>query len=240
MISPVELPESFKMNTLQIPRRGAAPGRVGLTIAPSRLASGTTEMALPSISFANGGGGVPTCKLRCPPAPSVACEPAVRDFSGSFVSLLYLNVALAFGLGQLFMPSASETLALMICPVWSVAVLFHAFSGDTPLLSTGIALAMAYPVLVIVHDCQLYAVYLLLFASFVSRGFWREQRGVWLILCVACWLGVLAGVAGLLIFQGMPGVMEAASVSGLALAVVCTRRLARFRYKIVAAPPTVS
>ena len=235
MISTVELPESFKMNTLQIPRRGMAAGRVGLTLPPMRLASGPSELTLPSISFTGGPAGGPgVCKLRCPPPQSVGCEPAVRDFSGSFVSLLYLNVALASGLGLLFLPSAGETLGLMVCPVWSVAVLFHAFSGDMALLSTGVALAITYPILVIVHDFQLYAGYLLLFAGFVSRGFWREQRGVWLILCVACWIGVLAGVAGLLIFRDSPGVLEAASLSGLALAVVCTRRLARFRYKIVA------
>ena len=240
MISTVELPESFKMNALQIPRRGMAAGRVGLALAPSRPASGSPELTLPSISFAGGpGGSLHTCKLRCPPAPSVGCEPAVRDFSGSFVSLLYLNVALASGLGLLFLPSAGEALALMICPIWSVAVLVHAFSGDTALLSAGIALAMTYPVLVLAHDFQLYAVYLLIFAGFVSRGFWRDQRGVWLVLCVACWLGVLAGVAGLLVFPNRPGVLEAASLSGLALAVVCTRRLARFRYKIVSTGASV-
>lgn len=231
MISPVELPESFKMNTLQIPRRGATPGKL---VIGSRLASGPAELSIPSISFS--GGGVPhvnTCKLRCPPAPGGGCEPAVRDFSGSFVSLLYLNVALASGLGFLFLPSAAESLALMLCPIWSIALLFHAFSGDTALLSTGVALAMAYPVLVIAHDVQLYAVYLLLFSGFVSRGGWREQRGVWLVMCVACWLGVLTGVAGLLIFPDRPVVLETGSISALILAVVCTRRLARFRYKII-------
>ena len=231
MISPVELPETFKMNTLQIPRRAPLPGRIGLS--PARPTPPPGESAVPSISF----GGAPFShgpRLKCPPAPSGGCEPHVREISGSCVSLLYLNVALGSGLSLLCMPSSAQTLGWMVCPVWSVAILAHACSGDTLLVGCGVALAMIYPVLVLVRDPQLYAAYLLIFAGFASRGFWREQRGVWLIVCAICWAGVLAGVAGLIIFRDRRGVLECTSLSALLLAVVCTRRLARFRYKIVA------
>lgn len=225
MIHPVELPESFKMGALHVPRRGAHP--------PGRMpVPGPTDLALPSITFGAGGAGA--CKLKCPvPAGAGGCEPSVREFSGSWVSLLYVNVGLACGLSLLALPSAADSFAWMACPVWSLAIFAHALSGDSAQLACGIALALMYPILVLVRDAQLYGAYLLLFAGFASRGFWRDQRGVWLVLCVICWAGVLAGAAGLLVFEGRPGLFEAGSISALALAVVCTRRLARFRYKIV-------
>lgn len=222
MISPLELPETFKMAALQIPRRAPAPGRV--LAAPAGEPS-----AVPPIGFPQGP------RIRCPPAPTAPCEPPIREISGSCVSLLYLNVALGSGLSLLCLPSAAQTLAWAVCPVWSVAILAHACAGDALLLGCGVALALIYPIVALVRDPQLDAGYLLLFAGFASRGFWRDQRGVWLIGCVICWAGVLAGAAGLLIFRDRPGVLEGASLSALGLAVVCTRRLARFRYKIVAA-----
>lgn len=232
MIPPVELPETFKMSSLHIPRRGSqTPGRVN--------AQAPTDLSLPSISFGGNGGSLSTptfgqaCKLKCPPPASGSCDSAVRELSGSWISLLYINVALASGLSLLLLPSAGQSFAWMVCPVWSFTVIAHALSGDGVQLACGVALVMAYPVLVLVHDPQLYGGYLVLFAGFSSRGFWRDQRGVWLVLCVICWGGVLAGAVGLLFFEGRPGLLEAGSISGLALAVVCTRRLARFRYKIV-------
>jgi len=232
MISPVELPETFKMTSLHIPRRGSqTPGRV--SVQPP------TDLSLPSITFGGNSGHMSApvfgqqCKLKCPTPAGAPCEPAVREVSGSWVSLLYINVALAAGLSLLFLPSAGQSFAWMVCPVWSLAIFAHALSGDNVQFACGIALAMAYPILILVRDAQLYGAYLLLFAGFSSRGFWRDQRGVWLVLCVICWAGVLVGAGGLLLFEGKPGLFEAGSISGLGLAVVCTRRLARFRYKIV-------
>jgi hypothetical protein len=230
MIPPVELPETFKMTTLQIPRRGPTPARAG----PPQSA-GPTEMSLPSISFS---GGAPlACKVRCPPAPGCDSPPAVRELSGSWISLLYLNVGLLCGLSLLAVPSAGQLIAWLVCPVWSTAVVAHGFAGDNLLFACGVVLALAYPVVVTLRDFQLDAAYLLLFAGFASRGFWREQRGVWLVLCVVCWAGVLAGAGGLLVFEARPGLLESGCLSALALGVVCTRRLGRFRYKIVNAPP---
>lgn len=225
MIPPVELPETFKMTALHVPRRG--------TQLPGRTPAPPTDLAMPSISFGGGVSGAPTCKLKCPVPAGAVCEPSVREFSGSWVSLLYVNVALLCGLSLLALPSAALSLAWLVSPVWSLAVFAHALSGDAVQLACGVALVLMHPILVQVRDAQLYGGYLLLFAGFASRGFWRDQRGVWLILCVICWAGVLAGAGGLLFFEGRPGLLEAGSISGLGLAVVCTRRLARFRYKIV-------
>ena len=77
MIQAVELPESFKMSTLQFPRRGAVPGRAG-----------PTEMSLPSISF----GAAPlACKVQCPPRVDPDAAPALREVSGSWISLIPAN-----------------------------------------------------------------------------------------------------------------------------------------------------
>ena len=46
---------------------------------------------------------------------------------------------------------------------------------------------------------------------------------------------VWVGAAGLLVFEARPGILEAGALSGLGLAVVCTRRLSRFSYKFTSA-----
>ena len=209
MVSPIDLPESFKMNSalqapLQIPRRGLRPPSGALDCAPARALG-----------------------LECPPSPR-ACEPALRDFSGSYVAVLYLNVALAMGLAQLV--SAGEYAALLACPVWSAALLAHGLACDPGGFFCAVGLAVVYPILIIVRDPGLHGSYLLLFAAFASKGFWAEQRGVWLVACVVYWAGVLAGVAGgVLAPDGAPW-LEAAAFCALVLAAVCTRRLARFRW----------
>lgn len=226
MIPAVELPESFKMSTLQFPRRGAVPGRAGP--APS----GPTELGLPSISF----GGAPiACKLKCPPRVDADVAPALREVSGSWIAVLYLLVGLVAGLVLLASPASGQFAAWLVSPAWSTAVVAHGFAGDNLAFACGLVLAFFYPCVVLIRDFQLYAGYLLFFACFASRGFWRDQRGVWLVLCAVCWAGVLAGACGLLVFETRPGILEAGCLSGLGLAVVCTRRLSRFRYKIMAA-----
>jgi hypothetical protein len=217
MIPAVELPESFKMSALHFPRRGAVPGRAG-----------PTEMSLPSISF----GGAPlACKLQCPPRADSDAAPALREVSGSWISFLYMNVGLMSGLLLLAAPLSGQFVGMVVCPVWSTAVVAHGFAGDNLSFTGGYLLALFFPVVLLVRDFQLYAVYLLLFALFASRGFWRDQRGVWLVLCVLCWAGVLTGVGGLLVFETRPGILEAGALSAIGLAVVCTRRLSRFSYK---------
>jgi hypothetical protein len=221
MITAVELPESFKMSTLHFPRRGAVPGRAG-----------PTEMSLPSISF----GTAPlACKLHCPPRADSDTAPALREVSGSWISLLYLNVGLISGLSILALPASGPYIGMLVCPIWSTAVVAHGFAGDNLSFASAHLLSLLFPVVLLVRDFQFYAAYLLLFALFASRGFWRDQRGVWLILCVLCWAGVLAGAGGLLVFETKPGVLEAGVLSGLGLAVVCTRRLSRFSYKFTSA-----
>jgi hypothetical protein len=221
MIPAVELPESFKMSTLQFPRRGAVPGRAG-----------PTEMSLPSISF----GAAPlACKVQCPPRVDPDAAPALREVSGSWISLLYLNVGLISGLSLLALPSSGRYIGMLVCPIWSTAVVAHGFAGDNLSFAGGHVLSLLAPVVLLARDFQLYAAYLLLFSAFASRGFWRDQRGVWLVLCVLCWAGVLAGAAGLLVFEARPGILEAGALSGLGLAVVCTRRLSRFSYKFTSA-----
>jgi len=219
------------MSTLQIPRRGTLPGRVGSS-ALSAQSSGTTEMALPSISF---GSSPVACKVRCPLPGQCDPTPSVRELSGSWISLLYLHVGLILGLTALAFPSGASVVAWLVCPVWSTAVVAHGLCGDNLLFVCAVIIALAYPIVVLMRDFQLYAGYLLLFSCFASRGFWRDQRGAWLIVCAICWCGVLAGACGLLIFENKPGILEAGAISGICLAVVCTRKLARFRYKIVIA-----
>lgn len=228
MIQAVELPESFKMSTLQFPRRGAVPGRAGA----AQASSGPTELGLPSISF----GSAPiACKLKCPPRVDSDTPPALREVSGSWIAVLYLLVGLVAGLVLLASPASGQFAAWLVSPAWSTALVAHGFAGDNLAFACGLVLAFVYPAVVLVRDFQLYAGYLLVFACFASRGFWRDQRGVWLVLCALCWAGVLACACGLLVFETKPGILEAGCLSGLGLAVVCTRRLSRFRYKIMAA-----
>ena len=212
MVSAIALPESFKMNSapysLQIPRRAAQTRAPGLDCAPARALG-----------------------LECPTASPRACEPALREFSGSYVAALYLNVALAMGLARL--ASAAEYAALMACPIWSAALLTHGLACEPGGLLCAAGLAAVYPILIIVRDPGLHASYLLLFAAFASKGFWAEQRGVWLVACVVYWAGVLAGVAGGAFAPNGAPWLEAAAFCALVLAAVCTRRLARFRSNLL-------
>ena len=210
MASAVQLPESFQMTSLQVPRR---PGLL-IVRPPNPIAP---------IAF--------DCKPSCP--PPAPCDASVREFSGSYVSILYLNVALVVGLARL--ASAGERVLWLVCPIWSAAVLSHAFSGSARALVCGIGLTLSYPCLVILRDPHLFAAYILCFAVFASYGFWDEQRGPWLVLCAVFWIGVIAGAAAGIVFPERPVFLEGSGLCALILAVVCTRRLARFRYKIVPA-----
>ena len=210
MASAIQLPESFQMSSMQVPRR---PGV--LVVRPAN--------AITPIAF--------DCKPPCPPADP--CDSCVSEFSGSYVSILYLQVALALALARLLY--FGERIVWVVCPIWSVAVLSHAFSGSPRALICGVCLALLYPLVVLARDAHLYAAYLVLFGAFASYGFWEDQRGPWLVLSALFWAGVVAGVAGGIVFPERPVFLEAATFCALMLAVVCTRRLARFRYKIVPA-----
>ena len=70
----------------------------------------------------------------------------------------------------------------------------------------------------------------MLFAWFATP---RDERGVWLALGAAGWIGVLGGVAGCLARHGRVG-LNVACFAALVLAVAGSRRLSGFRYRVLA------
>ena len=91
-------------------------------------------------------------------------------------------------------------------------------------------LALGYPFLVMLADEGYTAVYTVFFAWFATG---RDERGAWLVLSIVAWLGVLGGVAGCLAKHARVG-LNVACFAALVLAVAGSRRLAAFRYKVVA------
>jgi len=218
-IEPLTLPDAFKMGSLQVPKRSAAVFVKSSNGAP-------VEMATPSISFGRKAGNV---------NPELPCEVplVVREISGSYVSLLYVNIALITGIGALLAPSSARNLLWILSPLWTTAILANAFAGrDGTAVVCGVMLAGVYPILALVEDFGLAACYIVVFALFVSKGFWNEQRGIGLILCAILWLGVLIG-AGVMLVTRSPECFQATAGCALSLAVVCTQRLGTFKYKIV-------
>lgn len=217
-IEPLTLPDAFKMGSLQVPKRSAA-------VFVRSNNAGPIEMGTPSISF----GRKPAANSDLP------CEVplVVREISGSYVSLLYVNIALITGIGSLVAPGSARQMMWILSPLWTTAILANAGAvRDGVSLVCGLILAGVYPILALVEDFGLAACYVVLFALFVSKGFWNEQRGVGLILCVLMWLGVLGGAGAMLVFRATECFQVAAGCA-LSLAVVCTQKLGMFKYKIV-------
>ena len=90
-------------------------------------------------------------------------------------------------------------------------------------------LAAAYPFLVLLADEGYTAVYTVLFAWFATPRLTpsvRDDRGVWLVLTVAAWAGVLGGVGGAIAQHGRVG-LNVAYVPSLTFCLLCaclTRR----------------
>jgi hypothetical protein len=211
MIAPVSLPDAFQMGTLNVPRRAPPPPML--------------ELATPSISFGN------ACAVkRCP----VPCETVVREFSGSLVPVLYLHFALFLGFGALFLPEHMPNLLLILTPLWLVCVLVHAVSKSLLGFLVGLVLCLLYPPLAMFpRDAGLQAFYFLFFGAFATGPFHREQRGLSLIACCAAWVGLVASVCWLLSQDNARGSLTACCASALLLALVGSRRLGRFQFKVV-------
>ena len=210
MIAAVSLPDAFQMGTLNVPRRTQAPA---------------LELSTPSISFGN------ACAVKkCP----VLCETVVREFSGSLVPVLYLHYALILGFGALFLPEHMPSLLQVLTPLWLVCVLAHAVSKSLVGLLCGLLLCLLYPPLAMFpRDAGLQAFYFLFFGAFATGPFHREQRGLPLIACCAAWVGLVASVGWLLSQENAKGALTACCASALLLALVGSRRLGRFQYKVV-------
>ena len=219
-IEALTLPDAFKMGSLQVPKRSAA------VFVKSGVNTNHSEMATPSISFGRKPG---------PGHVDMPCEVplVVREVSGSYISLLYVNVALLMGIGSLVAPDRARELLWVLSPLWTTAILANACAGkDGAALICGVILVAAFPVLALVEDLGLAACYIVLFAFFVSKGIWTEQRGVGLILCACLWIGVLGGAGALVVFKTTE-CFQASAGCALSLAVVCTQKLGVFKYKIV-------
>ena len=83
------------------------------------------------------------------------------------------------------------------------------------------------------RDAGLQAFYFLFFGAFATGPFHREQRGLPLIACCAAWVGLVASVGWLLSQENAKGALTACCASALLLALVGSRRLGRFQYKVV-------
>ena len=145
----------------------------------------------------------------------------------------YVNAALLLGLCNLVIPDRLNQALLLLCPLWSLAVLLHTAAREYQGFWAGVLLALGYPFLVLLADEGYTALYVVLFAWFATG---RDERGAWLALAGACWLGVLGGVAGCVAKHARIG-LNVACFAALVLAVAGSRRLAGFRYKVVAPRP---
>ena len=110
MIAPLALCE-VSQSALVIPKR-SAPAYLPHTPRPA------AELGLPSISF---------CRTATKLAPPVlgTTEACVREVSGVVVPACYVVAALLLALCNLVAPDRLEQALLLLCPLWSLAVLMH-------------------------------------------------------------------------------------------------------------------
>jgi len=204
---------------VQDPRPG---GYIMPTLGPSE------DMGVPSISFPLVS-RVATRHKPAESAPALASEQVLFDRPVVHVIPVYIIVVILLCALSAVHMEAVGTGILLATPVWSVAVFLHACAMERMGAVLGGLLLIGWPALALLDDMGYTIVYILVFACFVSDHFW-ELRGLALVTSAAAFGGLLGGV---LFLQRGNQTMPLACSSSLVLAVMCSRRLVRIRFKLV-------
>lgn len=181
MIPPIALPDPQRMANLSVPRK------VGQAFFPPPAS--TTEMSMPSISFSNS-----CAKLKCQ-VEKEEPEAGKRVITCYFVSLIYLGLALVFELGAAMSTTWLKGFPGYAGPFFCIALFVHGLFREAFLLWAHLALCLIFPFFV--SDYLHVVGYLACFCIVVSYYFWRDVRGVWLILTL---LLLSVFVCGLIVF----------------------------------------
>lgn len=187
-----------------------------------------SDIGQPSISFPLVSRGSSKPKQ----AECVASQPAEQvlvDRPVIHVIPVYIIIVVIVGVLSTFSHDAMYAGIIIFTPVWSVAIFIHMCSTDKIGLILGSLLFVGWPVIALLDDMGYTICYILIFTCFVSDHFW-ELRGLALVTSSVACAGLLGGT--FLLQKGNP-TMPLVCSSSLVLAVMCSRRLSRIRYKIV-------
>jgi hypothetical protein len=179
-----------------------------------------------------------------PPIPPIGmatgsiCPPqtALREISGSLISAAYTIMGVSMALVALIFPVFISEALFMMSPLWTVVLLLHTCSKQRyASVFIGVALIMVYPFFLFLQDEGMWALYFIIFTLFTLSESWREQAGIWAVLCVLCTTAILACAIFTLILQTKaPSAQCLQAEAGLSvvLAVTCTRCFYRFQFKV--------
>lgn len=113
-----------------------------------------------------------------------------------------------FGLAlcNLIAPGYIQPCAQLLCPMWTLALALHTActsqsSGSEVWVWGGVLTILLLPFVIMIGSPIFVGFYLLVFATFASRMFWKRLQGVPFILAWVCWLGLIISLA---LSVGMP------------------------------------
>lgn len=220
----IDVKDESKMACLVIP--GSQKPRPARTIAP-------VELGIPSISFNNGSAAQPVL----PSSIGVAPDPHAQDLPSDrvhqihplTVPLLYASWGVLMLVSFLIFPEQISLAFLLTAPLATLAIIGQSaaflFTEPYPLPPVLIAakVLFAYPICAISGHLY-FAVFLALtFHVFTTWRFWRAQEGIFFILIVLSWAGVIAAACWSLALERsrvQPAIMTAFAIAS---AVICTR-----------------
>ena len=191
MIAPLVIPDAIQMGKMNLPRRSASKS-IPAQNNPPLLA----EPEIPSINFG-------MCKgknMVSLGAPVI--DYTLREFTAWFVPAGYFWAGLVCGVSSLAGEFILEQSLLAISPLWTITVVFHALAKSESMWLWGVLVSFLFPFAALLKDEIAWVCYLLVYSMFASMWFWREFRGVVLIIISLGWIGelVCAGIA--LAFHG--------------------------------------
>lgn len=107
-----------------------------------------------------------------------------------------------FGLAlcNLIAPGYIQSCAQLLCPMWTLALALHTActsqpSGSEVWVWGGVLTVLLLPFVIMIGSPIFVGFYLLVFATFTSRMFWKRLQGVPFILAWVCWLGLIISLA---------------------------------------------
>jgi hypothetical protein len=105
-----------------------------------------------------------------------------------------------FGLAlcNLIVPGYIQSCAQLLCPMWTLALALHTLCvSQQPATSDvwvwgGVLTILLLPFVIMIAAPVFVGFYLLVFAAFSSRLFWKRLQGVPFVLAWVCWAGLLS------------------------------------------------
>jgi len=205
---------------------------------------GRCEMSMPSITFSHANKNntismgpkqaITPCAMEAP-VVSPPNSGQMLDYPGWIIPMIYLHCGLISCLCNLIAPYWTLQCGRFLCPFWSVGILMHASTHSGVYLWWGLAIMSLYPYVIEMSDGLFGILYILLFAGFASGRFWRDQRGVALILVCACWIGILGALVWTVLLdptRNMAPPLTLAGFFAIISSLLCTRRASKAVFRV--------